>query len=125
MDDLNVARNLRAAAGLLRTQGKSIGTYWDGGEGGPHCTIGALVRVCGSSLEVAIFSPRGRDVIECHTRAIGFDFIESVYGWSDTNSLETVLDRLESAALNLEIRALAASGEKNAPTREAEPALRA
>lgn len=106
MTDLEIARDLRAAAEYLRTHGWRQGD-WEGPDGSV-CLAGALLKT--GSWQRA------------HVDALGLGYAVSTVGvgqWNDTpgRTIDEVLDRLESAALNLEIRALAESVESLAAER--------
>lgn len=112
--DLEIARDLRAAAEYLRTHGKCQGAFWD--ESDRYCTLGALVRVKGADLSKVV-QEDWADTWAPYVEALGFLGTGDVYVWSDTSSLDVVLDRLEATALALEVRALAASAESLAAER--------
>jgi hypothetical protein len=107
MDDLQIARDLRAAAGYLKEHGWLRGA-WAGPNGG-HCMGHALVQVAEG------LGPR----VEAATAALGFrkftwvpgctlDGDDCLTAWNDNlgRTVDEVLDRLESTALALEVRAL-------------------
>lgn len=106
MGDVEVARILRDAAVYLRAHGWTQGGY--GNDGGERCISGALQSVCGLSLHEYESGP---DTI-LHS-ALGFSdaFSADLFNWNDAlgRTVEEVLDRLESTALALEVRALAAA----------------
>lgn len=110
--DLQTARDLRAAADYLRTHGWNQGSW--GQHDGPRCIAGALLSASGDRaltpyLAAMGFNATADDVL----RGTKPDFGP----WNDdpNRTLAEVLDRLESAALNLEIRALAASDKPAEP----------
>jgi hypothetical protein len=113
MSDLQIAKDLRAAADYLRTFGWTRrGTIGDPGE--PRCAGGALY----SAIGIDFFADRGC-AIRPHLVALGFtaDVVWEMHNpftiacWNDTpeRTVEQVLDRLESTALALEIKHLAAT----------------
>jgi hypothetical protein len=115
--DLEVARDLRAAAEYLRTHG------WI--QGHPFARPGADTPAC---MGGAIIQIGGRETCRQYADALGFGreeprscvaFWGSMPVWNDTpgRTLDEVLDRLESAALALEVRALAAA-QPAEPARE-------
>lgn len=109
--DLQTAKDLRAAADYLRVHGKLSGKGMTGfGEdGGPRCVIGAIGSVVPECEPVFMFDGTGNfsRAARRYALVLGFSTEGDVYAWSDASTLEEVVDRLESVALNLEIRALA------------------
>jgi len=104
MNDLRMAGTLRAAADYLRTCGwrqRSIGI-----DGGARCMAGALLSVTGEILPFR----RPESVSASLSCLLGFGrHAEDMADWNDEydRTFEEVLDRLESTALGLEVRALA------------------
>lgn len=116
--DLQTAKDLRAAADYLRTHGWI--RFCLGEDGGPRCLVGAILSVGRLGLPGAdLFGWRDRTMTYvCPlVRSMGFswgedegrDTLPSAAEWNNAHTLDEVLDRLESAALNLEIKALAAA----------------
>jgi hypothetical protein len=107
MTDLEIARDLRNAAAYLRTHGWVQGSY--GADGGSRCAAGALYSVTRDEIH---------NFLTPQVRALGFAStwhehrmgVPALGDWNDTSgrTLDEVLDRLESTALGLEVRALAA-----------------
>lgn len=102
--DLEIAADLRSAADYLRTHGWTTGTY--GLNGGARCLVGALVGPRLSTARLVEILP--------DLRALGLERAAWVSdaaatAWNDEpgRTLEEVLDRLESTATLLEIRAYA------------------
>jgi hypothetical protein len=104
MSDLRMAETLRAAANYLRTSGwqqRSIGI-----DGGARCMAGALLSVTGEVLPFR----RPESLAARLSCILGFGpTAEDMANWNDgyDRTVEEVLDRLESTALALEVRALA------------------
>jgi hypothetical protein len=121
--DLDTARELRAAAGYLREHGWI--QYQGGQDGGPRCLGGALLTAIGSGAWDCA-------ALNDDAAAMGFDApcsdcigtspSDALVHWNDMEdrTLDEVLDRLESTALALEVRHLAANqpAEKIATTHE-------
>lgn len=104
MNDLQMARDFRASADYLRAHGWQQGAF--GKPEGPRCMAGSILSVTGKSC-VAL------DRIYVATLGFNVDGWEGpgqMGTWNDEpeRTLEEVLDRLESTALALEVRALAA-----------------
>lgn len=129
MTDLEVARELRAAANYIRVHGWRQGGY--GEDGSARCLVGSLGsarRATEAELEGLIDWPSlevlAAPLPPCTCGRCGTDdtsaYEEKVINWNDTlgRTAEEVLHYLESSALALEIRALAASPEKNPAPRE-------
>lgn len=111
MKDLQIAGNLRAAANYLRTNGWNQGGFGRPGES--RCMAGAILSVTGTICSTV---DRG------HFRALGFigkhwETEGEVGEWNDQpwRTFDEVLDRLESTALALEVRALAAEAASKPP----------
>lgn len=122
MDDLEMARVFRDTADYLRVHGKlETGFGWPGE---PRCLVGAIGSACPEfePCQPRLVGDQEREAwyqgLAPLVRSLGFDIIGEVYLFSDQSDTAAVIDRLESAALNLEIKALAASPEKNAAPRE-------
>lgn len=119
MSDLETAGTLRAAAEWLRTKGWKQGEYNPGGRG---CLVGAIVSVQGfKSMSEAGSNINEWESLQALAPSSPICEAELVH-WNDTRgrTLGEVLDRLESTALGLEIRALAANSAAGS-SRIAEP----
>lgn len=119
--DLEMARDLRAGAERLRVQGWLQGDY--GLRGGPRCLQGSLFP------NHQFGDDPGPGDIE---KKLAYDNVLelgcAMFAWNDAKgrTVEEVLDRLESTALALEVRALAASVDVDGEQRrEGIPALSA
>jgi hypothetical protein len=106
MNDLQTARVLRAASIYLQTRGWI--QYELGSNGGPRCMGGAICSATGLD-EIAVKGSYDSDTILHICAVLGFENF-GVGRWNDQpgRTIEEVLDRLESTALALEVRALAA-----------------
>jgi hypothetical protein len=96
MNDLETARDLRATATYLREHGWL--QFALGVDGGPRCVFGGFESVTGDDY---------RRQCAMADALIGLPL---VVNWNNApgRTLDEVLDRLESTALALEVRALAA-----------------
>ena len=103
--DLKIAADLRKAADYLRTHGW---VQFDlGRDGGPRCLLGAFDSICAGRewpAMCALFPLAGGSIVN----------------WNNApgRTLAEVLDRLESTALGLEIRALSETLEVAVPLAE-------
>jgi hypothetical protein len=115
-DDLEVARDLRNAAGYLREHGWQQGSM--GRKGGPMCLGGALWECVGRTRPIGSFSA-ALGIGHPQEPILALDWGGVAY-WNDRpgRTLDEVLDRLESAALNLEIRHLAKQPAAPLPVKE-------
>lgn len=112
MNDLKMAADLRAAAGYLRQAGWLQGHA--GGHEGPACMVGAILEVTGWTDDprdyLLALGFRAASSLEIMTTQSALDLKGTGPCWNDQpgRTFEEVLDRLESTALALEVRALAA-----------------
>jgi hypothetical protein len=113
LTDLEIARDLRRAADKLRRYGWSQDPVSYGTPYGPRCLVGAIVSVVGEGY-LSIYSQE--ETPPCDNWAMvlalapGMTIPEArLIDWNDVpgRTLDEVLDRLESTALGLEVRALA------------------
>lgn len=104
MNDLDVARDLRAAANYLRVYGWIQDDY--GNADGAKCIVGALIETA-SDMGIAAIRALGC-ATDFHEYYV--NLIPSISHWNDTpgRTVEEVLERLEATATLLEIRQLAA-----------------
>jgi hypothetical protein len=116
--DLEIAGELRGAANYLRTYGwrqDSLGQH-----GGSRCVVGAFLSTP-DSLATFRSTVAMTEKIRDLAHALGFHWAEdepttqAVSVWNDglTRTVDEVLDRLESTALALEVRALASEATFN------------
>jgi hypothetical protein len=104
LTDLEIAGNFRKAADYLRANGHFKHGYSDP-SGSAKCLSGVLAYVC-ESENVLYADYLGYGAYA----ALGFDRSGDLFDWNDADerTLGEVLDLLESTALGLEVRALAA-----------------
>jgi hypothetical protein len=103
--DLEMAGDLRNAAAYLRGYGWRQGNF--GGDGGPRCMAGAIL----SAKKIFCNKYDFNYSLALRFAPNGFDGPGEIGTWNDAQgrTLDEVLDRLESTATLLEIRALAAN----------------
>lgn len=123
--DLRIASDLRKAANYLREHGWTQGRAGIPGDG-PACLAGGI-------LWAAEYLPSQPDCLRDYVTALGFVapptgyhgpdlFPGSAPDWNDQpgRTLEEVLDRLESTALGLEIKAFSETLEVAVPLESVE-----
>ena len=128
--DLRIAADLRKAADYLRThgwiQGRAYGITGPDGYG-PACIGGAILETCGDQCSVEYARALGLGLNEYPEDPDPSCFWGFMPAWNDTTgrTLEEVLDRLESTALGLEIKALSETLEVHVPLESVEEAVTA
>ena len=112
--DLQIAADLRAAADYLRTHGHAKGIFLD--RTGSACLLGAFGQAAGFTRLYQIAQPSDNWP---PIQAMGFTSLADAVGWNDASdrTATEVIDRPESAALGLEIRALSDTVESLAAER--------
>ena len=118
--DLRIAADLRKAADYLRThgwiQGRAYGFITGDGDA-PACIGGAILETCSDQCSVEYAKSLGLGLPGViHPDNPSF-FWGLMPAWNDApgRTLEEVLDRLESTALGLEIKALSETLEVTVP----------